>query len=507
VATLQGLLTARGLRENLQLLTGAVSDQPVDGLTVLEDLSQIRTARPHTLAIATRAASEKLAYYKLDMAIRVAASKSVPAILFVGTPPPAVSPTGRELSNRTGPVLLAAPSLTLSELMLPIAREIEGDTASGLQRLFDLSQRLGAMTAELAPIDALVRTAEAITERTITIDPADQSDAITIPVSVEDRTEMKLTAPRTWERTKDRETAIALQLLADAVARVIASTRRKEGIPMSSRSELLTQLLTVDDAQREALLRRARAIGIPVDGWHVVASIDFENLLAIADHDEIAAYELREEIIRQALGSLRTGERIWHRARLGLATLLVHTWRHDPGPLAARDVARAIERMLRHTITQRPGLLMRSGIGSVHPGPQGLRASALEAQAGLSEARLRNLTNRPMLFDATSIRRGLIEWYASDTAREAARRLLAPLDDLTTGERDKAVRTLAAYLDAGGSVGKAADTLFLHRNAVTYRLKRAVKLLGVELEDPEQRLMLHLACRAELLQPAESRRR
>ncbi len=40
---------------------------------------------------------------------------------------------------------------------------------------------------------------------------------------------------------------------------------------------------------------------------------------------------------------------------------------------------------------------------------------------------------------------------------------------------------------------------YLHRNAVTYRMRRITSPLGVDLADPDQRLALRLPCRARLL--------
>lgn len=94
----------------------------------------------------------------------------------------------------------------------------------------------------------------------------------------------------------------------------------------------------------------------------------------------------------------------------------------------------------------------------------------------------------------------LLEWYASDSARTSVREQLAPLERLGAARAETAIRTLAAYLDEQGSVVRTAQKLHLHRNAVTYRLRRITDLLQADLTDADQRLALQLACRARLLQ-------
>jgi DNA-binding PucR family transcriptional regulator len=93
----------------------------------------------------------------------------------------------------------------------------------------------------------------------------------------------------------------------------------------------------------------------------------------------------------------------------------------------------------------------------------------------------------------------LMEWYASDTVRASVRDQLAPLENLGPARAGTAIRTLAAYLDEQGSIVKTAERLHLHRNAVTNRLRSITELLDVDLDDPDQRLALQLACRARLL--------
>jgi DNA-binding PucR family transcriptional regulator len=102
--------------------------------------------------------------------------------------------------------------------------------------------------------------------------------------------------------------------------------------------------------------------------------------------------------------------------------------------------------------------------------------------------------------DVAGIKRMLMEWSASDTARASVQSQLAPLEKLGPARRDTAIVTLAAYLDEQGSIVKTARRLHLHRNAVSYRLRWITELLAIDFDDPDQRLALHLACRAHLLE-------
>lgn len=62
--------------------------------------------------------------------------------------------------------------------------------------------------------------------------------------------------------------------------------------------------------------------------------------------------------------------------------------------------------------------------------------------------------------------------------------------------RTDLVRTLAAYLDSGGNYDRASADLVIHRSTLRYRLRRIRELCGLDLNDPETRLNLHIAVRA-----------
>ncbi|AIS00688.1 PucR family transcriptional regulator [Streptomyces glaucescens] len=67
---------------------------------------------------------------------------------------------------------------------------------------------------------------------------------------------------------------------------------------------------------------------------------------------------------------------------------------------------------------------------------------------------------------------------------------VAPL--LSPAHRELA-RTAEVYLDRAGQAGRAAAELGIHRQTLYYRLSRVEQLTGLDLDDGEDRLLLHMA--------------
>ncbi|MFB7656000.1 MULTISPECIES: PucR family transcriptional regulator [unclassified Streptomyces] len=61
------------------------------------------------------------------------------------------------------------------------------------------------------------------------------------------------------------------------------------------------------------------------------------------------------------------------------------------------------------------------------------------------------------------------------------------------------VRTAEIYLDCAGQAGRAAAELGIHRQTLYYRLSRVEQLTGLDLDDGEDRLLLHMALKAHRL--------
>jgi sugar diacid utilization regulator len=322
-------------------------------------------------------------------------------------------------------------------------------------------------------------------------------EGVSVPVLVDEAPSGHFAAPEAGGEI-GVAAGLVLHAAAAAAARHLDLTRRAIQTPVRSRSELLAELLMSDSAISEDLLARARQLGIPVSGWHLAVRVEADDLDE-AEHDEVRRFELLEAAGQAALQAVSAAGETWYLSRIARAIILIRMTTSNPGPQAGARAARAAERALQAIAARLPALRFRGGVGAAHEGPMGLRASAAEARGALAAARAARRPAGVAAHDAVGIRRMLMEWYASDTVRASVRDQLAPLEKLGPARADTAIRTLAAYLDEQGSVVRTAERLHLHRNAVTNRLRTITELLDVDLEDPDQRLALQLACRARLL--------
>ncbi len=144
------------------------------------------------------------------------------------------------------------------------------------------------------------------------------------------------------------------------------------------------------------------------------------------------------------------------------------------------------------------------GIGGAHRGATAFRSSAAEARSAASLAA--TAPDGIAAFDATGVHALVIGWLAADTSRALLDEVLGPLDRLGAPRGPELVRTLDVYLDARGSLQRVAEALSLHRNAVAYRMRQIRELLAdVDLDDPDQRLALQIACRARRLSERSTR--
>jgi DNA-binding PucR family transcriptional regulator len=84
-----------------------------------------------------------------------------------------------------------------------------------------------------------------------------------------------------------------------------------------------------------------------------------------------------------------------------------------------------------------------------------------------------------------------------------ARGKVAALMALDRDQGTAYIETLRAYLDTLGDVVAAAKHVHVHRNTLRYRLRRLSELVGLDLDDPTERLVAELHLRLLVRDPAD----
>ncbi|MDA3625971.1 helix-turn-helix domain-containing protein [Saccharopolyspora sp. WRP15-2] len=383
-------------------------------------------------------------------------------------------------------LLLAAPTLDRADLVLathealgPRIRPPE-EVVATLRELLDASVALlddsGALiTGELPHADE-VRVHEPVPQNA----QLDEGVLLAHPVLLLDTARPALwLAAELPERSAARADAAppALSVAAAAVQRWLLANRLELERDARSKTALLGDLLRLDDEPTADLRRRAADAGWSLGGWHIGIRIGIESTV-----DTVAR--------------AREVERVLHAEGVD-AVVVEHgdgwtgwvTFEQEPTADRVRSLAaqlRAVARELQRTLDA------HMGVGRPHPQADGLATTIAEATDAARLARTRPESGRFLHVDQLGMAQLLLEWTRTDTFEPAARALIAPL----RGQPGDLVRTLAAYLDAESSIAETAAVLGVHRNTVAARIERIERLLAVDLHHRDERLALHLACRA-----------
>jgi DNA-binding PucR family transcriptional regulator len=190
---------------------------------------------------------------------------------------------------------------------------------------------------------------------------------------------------------------------------------------------------------------------------------------------------------------------MWHLAFLQDDLMLVCTEEHGAADhqRRVREVAVCIQEQAR--VLAGPGWEYTLGLGTPQLGALGLRQSAAEARIAAESAIAAGRLGGVELTDVTGLRRVLLDVYASPISRDLLHDIIRPLDAMGPERALTAVRTLQSYLAHEGSLVHTGRELTLHPNGVGYRLRQIRELLDIDLDDPDVRFAVELACRVRLL--------
>jgi hypothetical protein len=417
----------------------------------------------------------------------------------------AVSVLLRELgTHNVGAAVVETPPSIASAVPVLITPDLSIDFETSLNRMLterrgelyragtELGRMLGAGGIS-QDVSALIRTASEYVGCPIVLmdirgNPIERSGNDPLPAGA-GRTALSMTADREWRENRylvklasgdvlwfgpvARDNRALIRLASERVAMAVESVVQRtvdERPRGAARSTALNALLigTPDGAARSGPM-----MGLASEGRYRV-------LLASPDAD--TAGMLR--------GAGQLG--VAHEAGdLGINKAIVVQMRTD-APEPRRNTGRSGQRALGAALSGVPaGWIAISGeVG----GSEGLPSATRQARyvAALIDGGL--LPNGVHQFDRLpdiGIYRLLYDLWGSTA-------LTAFVDDALGDLRKRDKRgtfreTLLAYLNAGGSHVETAAALGIHRNTLAYRLRQIGQLIGRDPDDPNMRLVMHLA--------------
>ncbi|WP_399889387.1 PucR family transcriptional regulator [Streptomyces sp. BBFR51] len=244
--------------------------------------------------------------------------------------------------------------------------------------------------------------------------------------------------------------------------------------------ELRAVLTAERDWQRDMAVAELRsALGARADTPHAVVCV---APWPSADPDDAPS-------VRTVPGATALCTVPWEAAGVSLA-LLVRLRSADVPTPATSAAGRLLERVGTGGAGEAGGVA--AGVSAPRTGLAELGTAWREASAAARTARAESRFGPVAQWTSIGAFRLLTALPAHAAHDPAVRALLSP------AHRELA-RTAEVYLDCAGQAGRAAAELGIHRQTLYYRLSRVEQLTGLDLDDGEDRLLLHMALKARRL--------
>ena len=292
---------------------------------------------------------------------------------------------------------------------------------------------------------------------------------------------------------------MAIEQAALVLALAVAKERELSEVEGRVRGEFLEDLLHGTFGEDAAAQRRARHLGYPLHGSHVVMLVDiddFRGFNRVRQISEDAIQSLKREFLRRVTNVVRaTHPRALVQGRSDSVVSLL--------PLGAEggdEQARghAVGTQVQQNIADwKPGFTVSVGFSGPTEAPVGVAAAYREVTSVMESLvrfkRWAQVVSVPELGLT-----GLLAAVTDERLVDYTRRHLGPLVEHDTARKGSLVATLRAYLETDEQQ-QAAKRLRVHPNTLRYRLDRIREILALDLEDPETRLNLSVALRVQAL--------
>lgn len=148
-----------------------------------------------------------------------------------------------------------------------------------------------------------------------------------------------------------------------------------------------------------------------------------------------------------------------------------------------------------------PGALITGGVSGPARALTDWPITYQQALQAMQLGQRLKLTNQFVEFTSLGIYRLLYGLENQTDVRHFAEEIMRPLAEYDQQNRGSLVKTVEAYFGHHGNISQTAESLFVHRNTLLYRMERIQELTHLQLDQANMRLALHLALKLWQLRP------
>lgn len=163
---------------------------------------------------------------------------------------------------------------------------------------------------------------------------------------------------------------------------------------------------------------------------------------------------------------------------------------HCTGPEELRDVAQGIHDVVQRALRREENASI--GVGKLTQSIRCICKSHRQAESILKLRSRGKLDDQINFFDDLGAYRVLMGVEDPEISQEYYRQVLGPLVEYDQANGSDLTDVLRSYLDHNGSVKDTAESLFVHRNTVNYKIAKAGEILCMDLSRLANRMQLML---------------
>ena len=247
------------------------------------------------------------------------------------------------------------------------------------------------------------------------------------------------------------------------------------------RGDFVDELLQGRAGDEQSAITRARHLGYDLTMPHV----------ALVLQPQASSQIEVDEVLSDLADTIATTGACRPLTRIGNSYLTIfYPLRHG---LSSDEAERAIKSAIARANSHWPGVAISCGVGRYHRGLDGLRKSYREAEQALAIGRSLFGPGCIVSFGKLGVYRLIFLLHQNPELDAYYREVLGSLTDYDARKGTELVHTLEVYFACQGNIQKTAETLYLHRNSLAYRLRRIKELTGLDPDDLEDRFQLQLA--------------